>query len=197
MFGADDFEFKEIYDYKTQLLLLPKYPVNYMLKEYYSVSGWSEGSFWSSEGAASVGATGESADGENPHRHVNACATIPNGTKMLKNTVTTRETYGGWGRWDGGPWYSNAGRTVCKRFKHWVHDKGRTVYIKVQYKKPKVESLSRTLQVNQLGIDMKLENNLSFNVWYETKLGNDYQSFDLIATYFNGKKYTINTLYYF
>ncbi|NNG45468.1 hypothetical protein HJP15_21570 [Pseudoalteromonas sp. NEC-BIFX-2020_002] len=191
LFGADEYVYEKIYTYQDKVLLLPRYPATYELKEHYSVEKWSEKTYWSSEGSASVGATGESAEGENPHKHVNACATIPNGTQMIQSTISTRESYGGWGRWDGGPWYSNEGRTVCKRFKHWVHDKGRTVYIKVQYKKPEVDVASKTASLNKLGENGKQDKNLEFGAWYESRLSSNYQSFDLIVKYFNGKKYSL------
>lgn len=181
-FTIPEEEEKNLLSIKTKLLLLPRHPIRYSLVEHASIPDWSDDQHWSTEGSAFCPRTNRSARGEDPHNLCTACAHIPQNALMLKETVSRRIIPEiAWGYWIGSPSFSNADKTVCQTFKHWIHDKDRAVYLKVKYREP-----SQVMQDRPVQFENDNSGALAYGT-YTAPLSKHYQSYTLRLDYFNGR----------
>jgi polyhydroxyalkanoate synthesis regulator phasin len=182
----DDKE-KPVFSYKDRLLLLPKLPVSIKLTESYTATVWSEKTYDSEVGTEEAEAAGPGVKGEDPHHIVTPSTTIPPGCLMLKDTVkvwATPQDEPKWCRWLRDTMvFSNEDRTVSMQFKHWGGNWKEKACIKVSYRKPEKVTKERDVSVGTAG-------RVPFGTT-SIKLSPEYESFTLVAKWFNGREYTL------
>jgi hypothetical protein len=79
--------------------------------------------------------------------------------------------------------FSNEDRTVSRTFKHWGGNWDETAHIQVWYRKPEKGTSDREVSVGPTG-------RVAFGTTL-IDLSEEYQSFTLVAKWFNGREYTL------
>ncbi|WP_374564276.1 hypothetical protein [Nitrosomonas sp.] len=193
-FGIFGEEEKLDFDYTTELLLLPKFPVTYEFMEVRKGQGWSE-KLSSISGQAIATRTGESGKW---NRYL-VSATIPKGALMVQNSakswIAAGIGAGSWGNWEGDIQFTNNSdngpTTVSRSFAHQIHDQDRTLAIEVSYRVP-VPTFGRVPVVLHDPISTSNQPlQLPFDKLYEAILSPEYITYYIRLKYFNGEEISI------
>lgn len=181
-------------NYDSELLLLPKNPMTYELVEQTAGKGWSEAvsTISNTSIAAATGTSGT-------WRHYGVSVTIPIGAKMLpirtRCYVSVGVPAGSWGYWENCNQLSdndeNGPRTTSGGFAHQIHDQNRTIAIEASYVTPVTLNGRRNVTLEDPITGKAAEKTLAFDQLYQGKFSNDYSTYFLRLTYFNGDVVTL------
>lgn len=176
----------EIYSYSGQILLLPKYPINYALTETVATTQWSPNTI-ALENSITLPQSPGNEKWTAPYPLV---VTIPKGCKMEKSGYWCRATYAP-GTWDqvSGPTFSgeNDG-TATWVVQNQIHNRERVFIGHVLYRKPSPNEKTNALAFTET--KTPFADRLGQGT-YTVRFGDTYKTFDLDLRYFNGERHKL------
>ncbi|UGQ48232.1 hypothetical protein [Massilia endophytica] len=186
---------KQVLNYDTDILLLPKKPTTVELMEVTAGKGWSQ-EIYTISGQKLASPTG-----------CNGCwisyevsVTIPMGTLMIPDRtrawVSSGVAPGTWGNWSEGIRFTDVGPNgptrAARIFAHQIHDQARMLDMEVSYRKPLVTAGRRKVALKEAMSNEEVTDGLAYDVMYEGTFSEEYAGYYLRLKLFNGKEVTLN-----
>lgn len=186
---------KQVLNYDTDILLLPKKPTTVELLEVTAGRGWSK-EIYTISGQKLASPTGTSGNWMN----YEVTVTVPVGTMMIQDLTRTWVSAGvpagPWGNWVEGVRFTDIGADgptrAARIFAHQIHDQSRMLDMELSYRKPVVVEGRRKVPFKEAMSGVEAQDGLAYDVLYEGTFSSEYAGYYLRLRLFNGKVITLN-----
>ncbi len=174
----DDNTEESFYEYSSDVLLLPKFPIRYQLREFYEGQKWSEQRAWQSF-TRGMGPTGKYGRWNTYTTEVTIADPV-----TQRFTGNHRISVNGSHSWVHPPQYHDRNTKLRFNSANQCHDCGRTAIVEAEYQW--LENITESRMLN-FESDNKNEGLLTYGTHFVT-MSDKLKHYELYATYFNGKE---------